>query len=86
MNDNLLRFKKNQNYICFDFETCHLNLLHSENKPWQLGYGLFKGKKMHKMCDHFINGTLSTLALKQQKFVALTAPDTKKMPQLPLRF
>jgi hypothetical protein len=54
MNDNLLRFKKNQNYICFDFETCHLNLLNSENKPWQLGYGLFKGKKVHKMCDHFI--------------------------------
>ena len=54
MNDNLLRFKKNQNYICFDFETCHLNLLNSENKPWQLGYGLFKGKKTQKICDHFI--------------------------------
>ena len=54
MNDNLLRFKKNQNYICFDFETCHLNLLNSENKPWQLGYGLFKGKKAYKICDHFI--------------------------------
>ena len=54
MNDNLLRFKKNQNYICFDFETCHLNLLNSENKPWQIGYGLFKGKKTQKICDHFI--------------------------------
>ena len=54
MNDNLLRFKKDQKYICFDFETCHLNLLNSENKPWQLGYGLFKGKKTQKICDHFI--------------------------------
>ena len=54
MNDDLLRFKKEQKYICFDFETCHLNLLNSENKPWQLGYGLFKGQKMLKSFDHTI--------------------------------
>jgi DNA polymerase III epsilon subunit-like protein len=54
MNDNLLRFKPNQNYLCFDFETCHLNLLNSENKPWQLGYALCKGKKIVQNYDHLI--------------------------------
>jgi len=54
MNDNLLRFKKNQKYLCFDFETCHLNLLNSENKPWQLGYGIFQGKKLIQSFDRLI--------------------------------
>ncbi|HIB43534.1 MAG TPA: hypothetical protein EYO37_06120 [Nitrospina sp.] len=54
MNDNLLRFNKNQKYLCFDFETCHLNLLNSENKPWQLGYGIGQGAKITHTFDYFI--------------------------------
>ena len=54
MNDNLLRFKKDQKYLCFDFETCHLNLLNSDNKPWQIGYGTFQGKKPVKTFDRLI--------------------------------
>jgi DNA polymerase III epsilon subunit-like protein len=38
MNENLLRFKKNQKYVIFDYETCNLNLSSFENKPWQLGF------------------------------------------------
>lgn len=57
MNDNLLRFNKNQKYLCFDFETCHLNLLNSENKPWQLGYGICKGAKLTHTFDYFIKWT-----------------------------
>ena len=45
MNENLLRFNKNQNYLFFDFETCSLNLGSLDNKPWQLGYMVInKGK------------------------------------------
>lgn len=54
MNDDLLRFRKKQKYLCFDFETCHLNLLNSGNKPWQLGYGIFQGKKLIKSFDKLI--------------------------------
>ncbi len=54
MNDNLLRFDKKQKYLCFDFETCHLNLLNSDNKPWQIGYGTFQGKKPVKTFDRLI--------------------------------
>ena len=38
MNEDLLRFKRNQKYIFFDFETCGLNLGSLSNKPWQLAF------------------------------------------------
>ena len=41
MND-LLRFKFNQNYICWDTETSNLNLC--GEKAWQIGYIIAKGK------------------------------------------
>ena len=49
MNEDLLRFKNNQNYLFFDFETCSLNLGSKENKPWQIGYmAIQKGKIVEK--------------------------------------
>jgi len=50
----MLRFNKNQKYLCFDFETCHLNLLDIENKPWQLSYIVAKGNQIIKEVDNFI--------------------------------
>jgi len=50
----MLRFNKNQKYLCFDFETCHLNLLNIENKPWQLSYIVAKGNQIIKEVDNFI--------------------------------
>lgn len=50
----MLRFDKNQKYLCFDFETCHLNLLDIENKPWQLSYIVAKGNQIIKEVDNFI--------------------------------
>lgn len=38
MNEHLLRFKRNQKYVFFDFETCGLNLGSLSNKPWQLAF------------------------------------------------
>lgn len=50
----MLRFNKEQKYICFDFETCHLNLLDDSNKPWQLSYIIAKGNNIIKEVDNYI--------------------------------
>ena len=50
----MLRFNKEQKYICFDFETCHLNLLDSNNKPWQLSYLIAKGSQINKEVDNYV--------------------------------
>ena len=44
MTNSLLRFKKNQKYIVFDFETEGLNLRYS--RPWQLGFIEVEGKSI----------------------------------------
>ena len=50
----MLRYDKNQKYICFDFETCDLNLLSSHNKPWQLSYIIDNGQKIISQHDCYI--------------------------------
>jgi DNA polymerase III epsilon subunit-like protein len=55
MNENLLRFKKNQNYLFFDFETCCLNLGSLDNKPWQLGFITINNGKITNKRDHWIH-------------------------------
>ena len=50
----MLRNNKNQKYICFDFETCNLNLLSLENKPWQLSYIIAQGYKILEEHDCYI--------------------------------
>lgn len=50
----MLRFNKEQKYICFDFETCHLNLVDTNNKPWQLSYLIAKGNQIIKEVDNYI--------------------------------
>ncbi len=50
----MLRFNKQQKYICFDFETCHLNLLHESNKPWQLSYLIAQGSEIVGEVDNYI--------------------------------
>jgi DNA polymerase III epsilon subunit-like protein len=54
MKDSLLRFKRNQKYMVFDFETCNLNLCSKENKPWQLGFILCRGNKVEKKYNYLI--------------------------------
>jgi DNA polymerase III alpha subunit (gram-positive type) len=51
MND-LLRFKKQQNYITVDVETEGLNLISS--KPWQVSWIICRGDKLISKHDHFI--------------------------------
>jgi DNA polymerase III epsilon subunit-like protein len=55
MNEELLRFKKNQKYLIFDYETCNLNLNHYSNKPWQLGFIIAKGSKVINKYDFYLS-------------------------------
>lgn len=54
MDEDLLRFKKDQKYLVFDYETCNLNLSHLENKPWQIGFIICKGSKILEKHDLLI--------------------------------
>ena len=55
MIEDLLRFKKNQKYIVFDFETCNLNLVSEHNKPWQLAFLIYHGDKLVESNDYHIH-------------------------------
>lgn len=54
MNNNLLRFNKNQKYIIFDYETCNLNLCDTNNKPWQLSFIIASNNKIHQSHDFYL--------------------------------
>lgn len=54
MNENLLRFNKQQKYLFFDFETCCLNLGSLDNKPWQLGFIVIENGKIKLKKDYWI--------------------------------
>jgi len=54
MKENLLRFKQNQKYIVFDYETCDLNLASEENKPWQLSFIVADSKKTYDKQDFYL--------------------------------
>lgn len=50
--DNLLRFKFNQRYVIFDFETEGLSLVSS--RPWQVSWGVAEGRKLLSVHNHYI--------------------------------
>lgn len=54
MSKELLRFKKNQKYVFFDFETCGLNLGSTRNKPWQLAFIVIENNKIIEECDYWL--------------------------------
>jgi DNA polymerase III epsilon subunit-like protein len=54
MKEELLRFNKDQKYMVFDYETCSLNLVSNENKPWQLAYIVFQGDKILEEKDYLL--------------------------------
>ena len=55
MTEDLLRFKNNQKYLIFDYETCNLNLGLTATKPWQLGFLVCQGKKIIDKKDFYIS-------------------------------
>ena len=46
MIEKLARFDNKQKSVVFDFETCSLNLVSTENKPWQLAFQVYEGEKL----------------------------------------
>lgn len=50
---NLLRYKTDQKYIIFDFETESLRL-HTKNRAWQLGYLLIENGRIVKSCNKYL--------------------------------
>ena len=54
MKESLLRFNKSQKYIIFDYETCNLNLVSEENKPWQLAFIIAQNGKIIERADYIL--------------------------------
>lgn len=54
MKESLLRFKKNQKYMFFDYETCNLNLVSEDNKPWQLAFIVTDLKREVDKADYLV--------------------------------
>lgn len=50
----LLRYNKEQKYICWDFETCNLNIQSLDNKPWQLSYIVAQNNQILEESDNYI--------------------------------
>ena len=50
----LLRFKPDQKYVLFDFETCGLNLGSLRNKPWQLAFITIENQRVKDKADYWL--------------------------------
>ena len=49
-----MRGIKPQKYVVFDFETCNLNVVSKDNKPWQLAFLVYEGDKLIESNDYYI--------------------------------
>jgi DNA polymerase III epsilon subunit-like protein len=54
MKEKLLRFRKKQKYLIFDYETCNLNLIAGDNKPWQLAFVVAEGNRIIEKQDYWL--------------------------------
>jgi len=54
MKEKLLRFRKKQKYLIFDYETCNLNLIAGDNKPWQLAFTAMEGDRVIEQKDYWL--------------------------------
>lgn len=43
---NLIRFNQDKKFLVFDYETCNLNLVSKDNKPWQLAFLICSSKQI----------------------------------------
>ncbi len=51
----LLRFNKQQKYVCMDVETMSLNLLGHNNVPWQVSFCVFDQERVHEEHDYYVS-------------------------------
>ena len=78
MNEELLRFKKDQKYLVFDFETCSLNLVSEENKPWQLAFMVYQGGQLIESNDYYIHWDTLNLSDGARKVTGFSDAKYKK--------
>lgn len=48
-----LRYNKEQKYLIFDMESCHLSLM-TDNLPWQVGFIIATGSEILKECNLYL--------------------------------
>lgn len=81
MLNDLLRYKNNQKYLVFDFETEGLNLFYS--KPFQLSFVVAEGKRVIENHDYYLDWkdlNVSEEAARVTNFSYLKYNNLKKNP------
>lgn len=87
MKEHLLRFKKDQPYVFFDFETCGLNLGSLRNKPWQLAFLVVENERIIERANYWLkwdNLNVSPGAAKVTGWTAQKYADMAVDPEAPL--
>jgi len=82
MKESLLRFKKNQKYLLFDYETCNLNLT-TNNKPWQLAFLVIEGGKVKEKKDYWLKWDELNVSPEAAKITGFTESKYKKKASCP---
>ncbi len=85
MIEKLARFDNKQKSVVFDFETCSLNLVSADNKPWQLAFQVYEGDKLLESNDYYIHwedlklsdGARKVTGFKDSKYKKLAQPAEK---------
>jgi len=78
MRDNLLRHKKSQKYLFFDYETCHLNLGSTTNKPWQLAFTLIHNGVTHESHNYWLKWENIKVSKDAARITGFTDKEYKK--------
>ena len=82
MKESLLRFKKKQKYLLFDYETCNLNLV-AGNKPWQLAFMAVEGDKILEQKDYWLKWDKLKVSPEAAKITGFTEKKYKEKASCP---
>ena len=85
MREDLLRFKNDQKYLIFDYETCNLNLGLEMNKPWQLAYITAKGKFINERVDSWLSWPEIKVSKGAARVTGFTMQKYNKLKSDPLK-
>jgi DNA polymerase III epsilon subunit-like protein len=78
MKETLLRFKKKQKYLLFDYETCNLNLISGHNKPWQLAFLVIEDNKIVEEKDYWLKWDDLRVSPEAAKITGFTEANIKR--------
>jgi DNA polymerase III epsilon subunit-like protein len=83
MKESLLRFKNDQKYIFFDYETCNLNLLSKDNKPWQLAFLVMQNNKVIDQADYLVSWDDLKVSKEAARITGFNKDKYNKLKQCP---